>query len=115
MFALEVKCVNPEPWQIRMIPLLLRVALIVGAVWWALVAFGFVASPFSRTTIRIRNSQISVEGAEISPRAKEHVADVIRGAMIFSGFISLSARREVRFSREVPERVHQQLRNILLN
>ena len=98
-----------------MIPLLLRVGLVVGAVWWALVAFGIVTSPFSRTTIRIRNGQIRVAGAELSPRAKEHVADVIREAMIFSGFISLSASREVRFSRDVPESVHQRLRNILLN
>jgi len=98
-----------------MIPLLLRVALPVPAVWWALVALGVVASPFSRTIIRIRNGQIRVDGADLSQRAKEHVADVIRDAMIFSGFIRISARREVRFSREIPESVHQRLRNILLN
>lgn len=98
-----------------MIPLLLRLALLVAIGWWALVALGFFASPFSRTVIRIRNGQIRVDGADLSPRAKEHVGDVIREAMIFSGFISLSARREVRFSRDVPESVHQRLRNILLN
>ena len=98
-----------------MIPLLLRVALIAAAVWWALIALGFIASPFSRTIIRIRNCQISVQGADLSTRVKEHITDVIREAMIFSGFVSLSSRREVRFSRDIPQSVHQRLRNILLN
>jgi hypothetical protein len=98
-----------------MIPLLLRLVLLVAAAWWLLVALGFVASPFSRTIIRIRNGQIRVNGADLSTRAREHVSDVIREAMIFSGFISLSAHGGVRFSRDVPESVHQRLRNILLN
>ena len=98
-----------------MIPLLLRLGLIGAAVWWTLIAYGFIPSPFSRTVIRIRNGQISVQGADLSSRAKEHISDVIREAMIFSGFVSLSSRHEVRFSRGIPERVHQRLRNVLLN
>ena len=98
-----------------MIPLLVRAVLVVVVIWWLLVAFGIAPSPFSRTTIRIRNGQIRIDGAELSQRAKEHVADVIRDAMLFKGFITLSAKRYVGFSREVPEAMRQTLRNILLN
>jgi len=98
-----------------MIPLLVRAVLLVVVVWSLLVTFGLAPSPLSRTTIRIRNGQIRVDGAELSPRAKEYVADVVRDAMLFKGFITLSAGRRVGFSREVPESMRQRLRNILLN
>ena len=94
-------------------PLALAVAIL--ALLWALVALGFVASPLSRTVIRIRHGEIRVEGAELGPRAKEHLADVIRDAMLMRGFITLSSRREVAFSRDVPQMMRQRLRNILLN
>ena len=94
-------------------PLVLVVA--VAALLWALVVLGYVASPLSRTVIRIRRGEIRVEGAELGARAKEHVADVIRDAMLMRGFITLSSRREVTFSRDVPHVMRQRLRNILLN
>ena len=98
-----------------MIPLILRGLLIVAFVWWVLVHAGLVPSPFSRTTIRIRNGEINVAGADLAPRAKEHVADVVREEMLFRGFITISTGRMVRFSREVPAGIRQRLRNILLN
>lgn len=98
-----------------MAALAIRVVLLALVIWWVLVAFGIVPSPFSRTIIRIRKGSILVRGAELSPRAKEHVADIIRSAMVQGGFITLSASRSITFSREVPDSIRQQIRNILLN
>ena len=93
----------------------LIVAGAIALLLWALVALGFFASPLSRTVIRIRRGEIRVEGAELGARAKEHIADVIRDAMVMRGFIAISSRREVTFSRDVPSEIRQRLRNILLN
>src|SRR5690242_13982981 len=98
-----------------MAPLLIRAALLALVIWWLLVAIGVLPSPFSRTIIRIRKGEILVTRAELSPRAKEHVADVIRAAMVQGGFITLSSSRQVAFSHEVPNSIRQQIRNILLN
>jgi len=94
-------------------PLIVAGAILLAL--WALVALGFVASPLSRTVIRIRRGEIRVTGADPGARAREHVADVIRDAMVMRGFIAISSRREVTFSREVPSEMRQRLRNILLN
>lgn len=84
-------------------------------VGWLAIALGFVAAPGSRSVIRIRHGEIRVEGAELAPRAKAHVADVIRIEMVMSGFIAISPRGDVSFSRSVPNAIRQRLRNILLN
>jgi len=98
-----------------MLPLLIRAALLALVIWWLLVAMGVLPSPFSRTIIRIRKGGILVTRAELPPRAKEHLADVIRNAMVQGGFITLSSSRSVAFSSEVPQGIRQQVRNILLN
>lgn len=94
-------------------PLILAGAIVL--LLWALVALGVVSSPLSRTVIRIHRGEIRVEGVDPGARAKEHVADVIRDAMLMRGFIAISSRRQVTFSRGVPPEMRQRLRNILLN
>lgn len=98
-----------------MIPLLVRILILVGLAWWLLVGIGLLPSPFSRTTIRIRNGQIRIAGADLPSRAREHVADVVREAALQGGFITVSKARRVTFSRGIPEGIRQRLRNILLN
>jgi len=98
-----------------MAPLFVRILIVVGLAWWLLVGTGLLPSPFSRTTIRIRNGQIRISGTDLSSRAREHVADVMREAMLPSGFITVSGDRRVKFSRSIPEGMRQRLRNILLN
>lgn len=98
-----------------MVPLLIRLLVLVVPVWWLLVGIGLLPSPFSRTTIRIRNGQIRIAGADLQPRARQHVADVMRETRLPAGFITLSADRRLKFSRSIPEGMRQRLRNILLN
>jgi len=98
-----------------MAPLFLRLLILVGLAWWLLVGIGLLPPPFSRTTIRIRNGQIRIAGADLPPRVRAYVADVVREAMLPGGFIALSGNRRVAFSRGIPEGVRQRLRNILLN
>lgn len=98
-----------------MIPLLVRLLVIAGIAAWILVVIGAIPSPFSRTTILIRNGQIRIRGADLSPRARDHVVDVIREAHLPGGFITVSSDGRVGFSRSIPETLRQRLRNILLN
>lgn len=98
-----------------MVPLLIRILILAVPVWWLLVGIGLLPSPFSRTTVRIRNGQIRIAGADLPPRARQHVADVVREAGLPAGFITLSGDRRVTFSRSIPEGMRQRLRNILLN
>lgn len=100
---------------IVMAPLFVRILIVVGLAWWLLVGVGLLPSPFSRTTIRIRNGQIRIAGADLPSRAREHVADVVREAGLHGGFITMSKARRVIFSRGIPEGIRQRLRNILLN
>ena len=98
-----------------MVPLFVRILILVGLAWWLLVGIGLLPSPFSRTTIRIRNGQIRIAGADLPSRAREYVADVVREAGLQGGFIAVSKARRVTFSRGIPEGIRQRLRNILLN
>jgi hypothetical protein len=95
--------------------LLLRLLIVAVVCWGLLVLLGVLPSPFSRTTIRIRNGGIRISGADLPARARDHVADVIREAGLRSGFIVLSRHRQVVFSLGFPEALRQRLRNILLN
>lgn len=101
--------------MIAMMPLFVRVLILAGLAWWLLIGIGLLPSPFSRTTIRIRNGQIRIAGADLPSRAREHVADVVREAGLHGGFIAVSKARRVTFSRGIPEGIRQRLRNILLN
>ena len=98
-----------------MIPLLVRLLVVTGIAAWILVLIGAIPSPFSRTTILIRDGQIRIRGADLPPRARDHVVDVIRETHLSGGFITVSSDVRVGFSRSIPEALRQRLRNILLN
>jgi len=98
-----------------MIPLLLRALVVIAICWWLLVLLGFLPPLFSRTVIRIRDGHVRIAGAALSPRAKQHLEDVVRETGLSSGFIALSKRGQVGFSRSIPKALRQRLRNILLN
>jgi len=41
--------------------------------------------------------------------------DILQEAQVKSGFIAITSEARVKFSRNIPEAIHQQLRNVLLN
>lgn len=89
--------------------------LLLVAIVWLLVRFGAMASPLARTLIQVRGGTIRVERGELAPRAKDHLADVVREARVERGHIAISHGGKVSFSADIPATLHQRVRNILLN
>jgi len=92
--------------------------LIIGAVVLACflaVWLGFVPPPHAATLIRLRNGQLHVGKGQLRSETREHVADILRDAGVSQGFIAITPQNGVAFSRRIPARVHQRLRNVLLN
>ncbi len=98
-----------------MIRLILIAAVITVIVWSLLVAIGSVPSPFARIVIRIQGGGARLVKGALKPGARDHIVDLLGGAGIKSGFITIGADSRVSFSPQIPGHLHQQLRNIILN
>jgi hypothetical protein len=94
--------------------LLLVIAFIATAGLLA-VAFGFIPSPMAETVVRFRAGKISMKRGTLRAQVRDDLAEVLTGAGITSGFISLNREGRVSFSRSIPPALHQRLRNVLLN
>ena len=89
--------------------------LLIGLLLWIAIASGFMPSPFCRVLIRIGQGAVRLQKGSLSPRAKEHLADVVRESHLLKGFITISTGDRVTFSHQIPATIRQRLRNILLN
>lgn len=88
----------------------------------ALVILGFLAlgagllpPPRAATLIRVRSGKPRVIRGPMRPDATEQVGAILRGAGVSRGFIAITSQNRVAFSRTIPARVHQRLRNVILN
>ena len=86
------------------------VAIAFLAVW-----LGFVPPPHANTLIRIRKGEIHIRRGRVHSHAREHLADILREAGVSQGYIAITPENWVAFSRHIPGRIHQRLRNVLLN
>jgi hypothetical protein len=92
-------------------PILVMLALVVIAT--AAVERGVIASPFSKVRIDIDGDSVRLVKGALSSRATLLMSDIIRDANVKSGFVTVSNTGKVRFSHQVPARLHQQLRNVV--
>ena len=65
--------------------------------------------------IRIHNSAGFVSGEPLPRHVMLSLADILHEAQVKTGFIAITADARVKFSRTVPEKFHQRLRNLVLN
>lgn len=91
--------------------------LVVGIVVATLLAIelGFIAPPTASVLIEVKHGNVRLARGSLSPRALDHVADVLRDASVSDGFVAIGAGRRLSFSRQIPEDARQRLRNVLLN
>ncbi len=95
-----------------MLPWML-IALVTAGV--GAISFGFLPPPWCVTLIRIRNGTVRCTRGRLQSHAEEQLGDVLSEARVSHGFIAISAGNRVQCSRSIPSRLHQRLRNILLN
>jgi hypothetical protein len=76
---------------------------------------GLLAPPHATTLIRIREGKVHIRRGSMLPYAREQVADALREAGVSSCFIAVVPGSRVVFSRTIPSRLHQRLRNVILN
>lgn len=79
------------------------------------VGFALLAPLSARTFIRIREGVPHVTRGRLDPRAREHVAEILRLSAVQSGYIAITSQPRVIFSWRIPKGVRQQLRNVLLS
>lgn len=92
--------------------------LIVGAIAilaLAVMGGGLIPPPHATTVIRISGEAIDVRRGHLQVQAREHVAGILHDAGVTRGFIAMTSQGRVVFSRNVPEEIHQRLRNVLVN
>src|SRR5436853_3540728 len=80
-----------------------------------LVQLRLVPPPLAATLIRIRDGSIGLSRGQLLPHAKAQVEDILREASVSGGFIAVTRYKRVLFSRQIPETIHQRLRNVILN
>lgn len=79
------------------------------------VGFALLAPLSARTFIRICDGVPHVTRGRLDPRAREHVAEILRLSAVRSGYIAITSQPRVIFSWRIPKGVRQQLRNVLLS
>lgn len=93
-------------WLLLLIP----VAAVFSAIW-----LGLIPPPGSAVLIRVANSSLDVRRGAVRSHARESASEILRDAGVADGFIAISHRNKVFFSRQIPAATHQRLRNVLLN
>lgn len=95
--------------------LLIIVVCLIGLI--GLVVFFLRDRPPLNTKclIRIHNGAGFVTGEPLPRHVMLSLADILHEAQVKTGFIAITADARVNFSRTVPEKFHQQLRNLVLN
>ena len=88
----------------------------------AVIALAFIVTqlkvfppPNANTLVRIRDGDLQVERGNLKPHARESVSRILKESGVTRGFIAITTDRRAVFSRQIPTRVHQRLRNVLLN
>lgn len=79
------------------------------------VRFGFVPPPNASRIIYIRNGSLRVSRGVLQPHVKESVIDILRDANVSKGYIAITTDNRLMFSWRIPARLHQRLRNVILN
>jgi hypothetical protein len=93
------------------LPLVIALVLLGGWLGWrsCLPPLG------TKSLLRIRNGAVFLSGEPLTRQTLMAVADLIHQAGVRSGFIAILPERRIKFSRQIPAQLHQQLRNVLLN
>ncbi len=79
------------------------------------ISLGFLPPPWCATLIRIRDGAVRCTRGRLQSHALLHITDTLEEAGIARGFIAISSGHRIRCSRSIPPRLHQRIRNILLN
>ncbi len=95
----------------------------MGPVWIMVVgALGLVVywwldrPPFNaRTLIKIHNGGCFFLGVPLPRHGQLAALEILQEGGVKTGFIAIMANSRVKFSRTIPARLHQRLRNVLLN
>ena len=82
---------------------------------FAAVELGFIPPFNAKVIVRMRNGSLAFAKGRLPASASEHVEAILRGAGVREGFVAVTSRQRVYFSRQIPQDVHQRLRNVLLN
>jgi len=69
----------------------------------------------TKCLIRIHNGAGFVSGEPLPRHVMMAVADILHGAQVKTGFIAITSDPRATFSRNIPEAIRQQLRNVVLN
>jgi hypothetical protein len=86
------------------------ILLIFGA-----IELGFIPPFNARIIVRMRNGSLVYEKGRLQGNAAEHVEAILRAAGVSEGYVAMTSGNRVYFSRQIPQDVHQRLRNVLLN
>ena len=95
--------------------MLIQILIALFALAVLLIWLGFVPPPHAVTLIRIRNGVVKVKKGHMRSDALEHVSQILGEAGVSGGLIAMMSDNRLVFSRKVPPRIHQRLRNVLLN
>ncbi len=79
------------------------------------IEFGFIAPPTASIVVQIRNGDVRIERGSLNPGIVSHIASIVRQHGVREGYVAITRDRRISFSRMIPEDIHQQLRNVLLN
>lgn len=94
---------------------ILWIIILVIAAAFVITQLKIFPPPNANTLIRIRNGELQVERGSLKPHARESVSRILKESGVTGGFIAITAEKRAVFSRNIPSRVHQRLRNVLLN
>lgn len=76
---------------------------------------GFVSPLNSTTLLRISGGKLIIRRGRLQADARNHVSDMLRDAGVCRGFVAITSRNRIVFSRSIPSSLHQRLRNVLIN
>lgn len=93
-----------------LIPVIILCAFVIAA-----LSSGILPPPNAITVVHVRKGVFSVTKGKLRPHARDDAKQILAEAGVTKGFVAITKDNRVVFSREIPQEIHQRLRNVLLN
>ncbi len=79
------------------------------------IEFRFFPPPWASVILTIRQGTVRLKKGRLPQQLQERVSEILAEEQIPHGFVAITNRQRILFSRRIPAATQQRMRNVLVN
>lgn len=79
------------------------------------IEFRFFPPPWASVILTIRQGTVRLKKGRLPQQLQERVSEILAEEKISHGFVAVTSRQRILFSRRIPAATQQRVRNVLVN